>query len=193
MVLVLEPLGDNLQELLGVLLLPAYALLKSDLEDADKGERGDGLFGNGALVEVVEHLLEALGDEAVLHALDLPHGQLLAVGLDEVGVDGGVLDAAAVRLADEVDAELTEAGEGLEDRVDEAVIGLVAEADNGLFARVGRLVVEGKGRAKDVYQRGGGEGSPGGVRDHRGLVGHGSAVRRGTIRCCFRVNGDLVW
>ena len=61
MVLILEPLSHNLQKLLCILLLPAYALLKGDLEHTHKRKRRYCLFRNGPLVEVVQHLLEALG------------------------------------------------------------------------------------------------------------------------------------
>lgn len=173
MILVLEAVCDNLQELLGVLLLAADALLEGRFEDTDKGERRDGLFRDGPFIEGVKHIFEALRDKAVLHTLNLPGRQLLTVGLDNGSIDGGILYAAAVSLADEIYSQVAKPRKGLEDRVYEAVICLVSEADNGLLLGRGAVGIEGKGWAEDVDEGDGSEGRAGRVRDDRpGSFGH---------------------
>ncbi|KAF5125369.1 hypothetical protein E5D57_010056 [Metarhizium anisopliae] len=168
-------------KLLGVLLLPADALLEGNLEHLDKGEGRHGLLVDGPLVEGIQHLLQTLGDQAVLQALQPPLLQPGgALGLHEIGVHGGIFDAAAVGFADEIDAEVAKAGEGLEDRVDEAVVGLVPQTYDGLLLGA-RFMVDGEVGPEDVDEGNGGERSSGSIRyDRRRLVGHGSQVGGGS-------------
>lgn len=70
-------------------------------------------------------------------------------------VDPSLVDMSPVRFADQVDTEVSQAGECLQHRIDEAIVGRIAQAHNTLLPGRIRVAVDEVGRGKDVYQRDG--------------------------------------
>src|SRR5690242_17852055 len=184
MVLVAQSLRDDLEKLLGVLLMSADARPKSMLECAYEGLRRYRLPIYWALVQLVEDVFQAICKQALLQALELPRPDGRALGrrlLRIHMVDLRPVELPPVRLPDQVYAQVRQAGERLQDRVDEAVVGGIAKADDALplGAGAGGLIVEEEGGAEDVDEGDGGEGCAGGIRRDGGcLLWHFAALPR---------------
>lgn len=84
-----------------------------------------------------------------------------------------------MRLSYEIYAQVWQASERLQHRIDEAVVGGIAEADYALLLAAGciRVVVEEIRRAKDIDEGNGGEGGSCGVGCNcEGLLRHLAAL-----------------
>ena len=147
MIFVAQALCYDLEELLRVLLLPADARTKSVLEGAYEGLRRDGFLVYGPLVQLVQDVLEAIREQTLLQTLQLPRprGRVLLTRLVRINkVDFGPVELPAVRLPDQVQAQVRQAGQGLQDRVDETVVGGIAQPNDALLLGAGArgLVVQ---------------------------------------------------
>lgn len=178
MVLVAQPLRDDLQKLLRVLLVAADARAERELQRLDERARRDRLPVDGPLIEPVQHLLQRPGDRPLLQLPDLL-GRLAARHvrrLRQEVIDLGPVELAAVKFPDQVAAQLPETREGLQNGVDEAIIGRVGEPDYPLLAAAaagGVIPVDSKVGPEDVEERDRSEGRPSRIGgDGRWFVRH---------------------
>lgn len=121
MILITKPLRHDLQELLRILLLATNARPEGLLERDHEVLRRNALLVYGPLVEAVENVFQRLSDDSRAQALGFRLFRFGRAFGGEGFVDVCAVERAPVGFADEVFAQVGQAGESLEDGIYEAV------------------------------------------------------------------------